>query len=50
VTVETVNKSVKFRCKKSNDKNKTDNSDESDFSESESVTIKRKSRKTHKKW
>jgi len=49
VTVETVDKSVKFRLKKSKDKNKTDNSDESD-SESGSVTIKRKSKKTHKKW
>jgi len=46
VTVETVDKSVKFRLKKSKDKNKTDNSDESD-SNSESVIIKRKSRKTH---
>jgi len=50
VTVKTVDKSVKFRLKKSKDKNKTNNSDESDSSESKSVTIKCKSKRTHKKW
>jgi len=50
VTVKTVNKSVKFRLKKSKDKAKKDDSGESDSSESESVTIKRKSKKTQKKW
>jgi len=50
LTVETVDKSVKFRLKKFKDKNKTANSDENDSSKSESVTIQRKSRKTHKKW
>jgi len=48
VTVETVDKSVKFRLR-SKDWNKTDDSNESD-SDSESVTIKRQFRKTHKKW
>jgi len=33
VTVETVDKSVKFRLKKSKEKNKKDDSDESDSSE-----------------
>jgi len=35
VTVETADKSVKFRLQKSKEKNKTNNSDESDSSESE---------------
>jgi len=51
VTVETVDISVKFRLKKSTIKKfKKDDSDESDSSEAESVTIKRKSKRTRKKW
>jgi len=49
VTVETVDKSVKFRLKKSKEKTKKDDSDESDSSESKSVTIKRQSKRTQKK-
>jgi len=48
VTVKTVHKSVKFRLKKSKDNTKQDDSDERDSSESESVTIKRKSKRTPK--
>jgi len=50
VTVETVDKSVKFRLTKSKEKNKKNESDESDSSESESVSKKRKSKRTQKKW
>jgi len=45
VTVATVDKSVKFRLKKSKDKSKKDVSDESDSFEAESVTTKRKSKR-----
>jgi len=48
VTVETVDKSVKFRLKKSEDKTKNDDSDKSDSSES--VTIECKSKRTQRKW
>jgi len=50
VTVETVDKIVKFRHKKSKDKSKKDDSDESESFEAESVTIKRKSKRGLKKW
>jgi len=50
VTVETVNKSVKFRLKNSKNKSKKNDSEESDSSEAESVTIKRKSKRIQNKW
>jgi len=50
VTVETVDKSVKFRLKMSKEKQKKDESDKSDSSESESVTIKHNFKRTQKKW
>jgi len=49
VTVETVDKSVKFRLNKSKEKSKKDDSDESDSFEAESVTIKSKSKRMQKK-
>jgi len=49
VTVETVDKSVKFRLMKFKEKTKKSYSDGSDSFESKSVTIKRKSKRTQKK-
>jgi len=49
VTVETVDKCVKFRHNRPKDKNKIDNSDEID-SESKSAAIKHSAKKRYKKW